>query len=129
MAILVAYDGLNVAERALDYSIEYAKAFKTRLYIMSVVGEDVVSSDSALKKAKDVLAHADEKAKTAGLSDAHTVLETGPVTETLLAAATRFKCSAIVVGRHNKSSMDRLILGSVSNKLLNESACTIILVH
>ena len=49
----------------------------------------------------------------------------GSPTMEILAAADEFEPDLIVVGSHGQSALSRLILGSVSNKLLNEAACSV----
>ncbi len=39
-----------------------------------------------------------------------------------------YKCDTIIVGRSNRSSLDRLFLGSVSNYVVKNSDLTVIVV-
>lgn len=129
MTVLVAYNGMHMTEKALKYSINYAKTFGERLYIISVIDTDRVSdTDAELIKVKKYMSAAEKLAKAAGV-DIHIAIETGSAGETIMAAAERFKSDTIVVGRSNKSSMDRAVLGSVSNYVLNHARCTVIVVH
>lgn len=118
-----------MTEKALKYSINYAKTFGERLYIISVIDTDRVSdTDAELIKVKKYMSAAEKLAKAAGV-DIHIAIETGSAGETIMAAAERFKSDTIIVGRSNKSSMDRAVLGSVSNYVLNHAHCTVIVVH
>lgn len=129
MTVLVAYDGMHITEKALKYSIKYAKTFGERLYIISVIDTDRVSDTvSELIKVKKYMHEAEKLAIEAGV-DVHIAIESGPASETIMAAATRFKSSAIIVGRSEKTAMDRAVLGSVSNYVLNHARCTVIIVH
>jgi len=59
----------------------------------------------------------------------HVVIEPGHAAENILAAATRFKCDVIVVGKSNKTIIDRAILGSVSQHVVNHAKCPVVVVH
>ena len=46
----------------------------------------------------------------------------------VLDVAERFNCETIIVGRSDRSSLDRLFLGSVSDYVIKNAECTVILV-
>lgn len=58
----------------------------------------------------------------------HSLIEVGRPDETVIDVANRFYCETIIVGRSNRSSLDRLFLGSVSDHVIKNAECTVILV-
>lgn len=127
MTVLLAYDGKNHTKKALDYAIDYAKAFDDTLYVVSVVSsKDSVEVVDRLRETLDsVKADAEKKGVKAV-----TIIEAGQPSDVILTATQRFECSAIVVGRaDNKTGLDRVVLGSVSNSVVNNAPCTVIVVQ
>ncbi len=77
---------------------------------------------------KNYVGEAEAKAREAGI-EVHSVIEPGPAAENVLAAASRFGCDIIVVGRSDKTIIDRAVLGSVSQHIVNHAKCNVVIVH
>ena len=54
---------------------------------------------------------------------------TGTPAKGILAAAERFGIKTIVVGRSDKTAFDRAVLGSVSEYVVRNARCTVIVVQ
>ena len=127
MTMLVAYDGRENTEKALDRAISEAVLHGEKLYILSVIprGSETQAdidrthsfADAALERAK------------AGGADAHVIVESGVPDTEILSAASRFGCETIFVGRSGKTSLDRVIMGSVSNSIVANAKCTVVVVQ
>ena len=127
MTMLVAYDGRENTEKALDHAISEAVLHGEKLYILSVIprGSETQAdidrthsfADAALEKAR------------AGGADAHVIVESGVPDAEILSAASRFGCGTIFVGRSGKTSLDRVIMGSVSNSIVANAKCTVVVVQ
>ncbi|MDD4245264.1 MAG: universal stress protein [Candidatus Methanomethylophilaceae archaeon] len=129
MSIILAYDGRSAAQRALDFAINYAEMSGLPLYIYSsIVSRDVIEREDEFAEVKKYMGEAEAKAKDAGI-EVHSVIEPGPAAENILAAASRFGCDIIVVGRSDKTIIDRAVLGSVSQHVVNHAKCNVVLVH
>lgn len=128
MSVLVAYDGTPLTEKALNYAMKYAKLFGERLYVISVIDSDVFDNKAELVKVKAYMDRVEKTAASNGV-DIHTAIESGPAGETIMLAAGRFKSTTIIVGRTDKSVVDRAVLGSVSNYILNHAQCTVVVIH
>ena len=129
MSIILAYDGRSAAQRALDFAIRYAEMSGLPLYIYSsIVSRDVIEREDEFAEVKKYMGEAEAKAKDAGI-EVHSVIEPGPAAENILAAASRFGCDIIVVGRSDKTIIDRAVLGSVSQHVVNHAKCNVVLVH
>jgi len=64
----------------------------------------------------------------APLSKAEPMVIEGEPTTSILAAASGNDCDLIVVGSHQKRSIDSMILGSVSETVLNHADCSVLIV-
>ena len=69
-----------------------------------------------------------QKAMQGGSCDVHTIIEVGKPDDVILEVAERFQCDAIVVGRPDRSRLDRMVMGSVSQKLVENSDCPVVIV-
>ena len=56
------------------------------------------------------------------------MLEVGSPYETILDASEKVKADTIVVGTSGKTSIDRVLIGSVSEYVVRNSKCTVIVV-
>lgn len=127
MTMLIAYDGRENTEKALDHAISESVLHREKLYILAVVPrgsetqDDIdrthAFADAALAKAR------------AGGADAHVLVESGQPDAEILSAASRFDCGTIFVGRSGKTSLDRVIMGSVSNSIVANAKCTVVVVQ
>lgn len=127
MSILLAYDGKPMSQRALDYAIEHSVRYEQPLYILTVVKEDQVDPDDVDESIRQYMENARDMAVDAGAL-AHTIIMTGRPDETVLDVADRYDCDTIIVGKSNRSSLDRLLMGSVSTYVVKNANCTVIVV-
>ena len=126
MPVLLAYDVKHHHESVLDYAIRYAVAFRTQLYILS----SVTSKDGGkeLDSVKASLEDAKRKASEMG-AEAFTLIGVGPAAEEILAAAERIDAKAIIVGHSDKTAIDRIFSGTVSEYVLRHTGRTVIFVR
>lgn len=129
MSVILAYDGRPGTRRALDFAINYCNMSKQPLYVYSsIVSRDVIEHEVEFAKVKAFMREAEDASMERGI-EVHTVIEPGPAAENVLAAASRFNCEMIVVGRSDKSFIDRVVLGSVSQYVVNHAKCNVVIVH
>jgi nucleotide-binding universal stress UspA family protein len=129
MSILVAYDGMEHTKKALDYAITHSMVYKTKLYIFSdIASKDMLDKELEISNVEQYLKDADKLAKERG-ADVQTVIGSGFPAKGILEAAERFSCDAIVVGRSDKTFFDRAVLGSVSDAVVRNAKCTVIVVQ
>jgi nucleotide-binding universal stress UspA family protein len=57
-----------------------------------------------------------------------TLLEAGNPYEAIISASDRVKAEAIIVGTSGKTVLDRVLIGSVSEYVVRNSRCTVIVV-
>jgi nucleotide-binding universal stress UspA family protein len=128
MTILLATDGKPHSEKAVNFAFEYAALRKDNLFVVFAVSpksED--DKDKIIKQGMAVL----EELKKRGAKESvkvTTMLEAGNPYEAVLNAADRVKADAIVVGTSGKTAIDRVLIGSVSEYIVRNSKCTVIVV-
>ena len=127
MTTMIAYDGRENTRRALEYAISHSVTYGDRLYIVSVIPKSS-SSPEEISRVRAYMDEALEQARGRDV-DAQALIESGSPEKDLLEAANRFSCDTIVVGRSSKTSFDRVIMGSVSNHIVANAKCNVIVVQ
>lgn len=116
--ILVGYDGSQSAQRALDTAADLT-GYASRLTVVTVrsngVGDGVANDARERLLARQVLARYLEPA--------------GEPAETLIETASEEGADLLVVGRREQSAMRRLVLGSVSSKVVRNAPCDVLVVR
>lgn len=128
MNVLFATDGKAHTDKATKYAMEYAKLFKATLFIVFVVSPKAdEDKEKLVQNGMQILEKLKNEAKTQGI-DVTTLLEAGNPYESILAASERIKAEAIIVGTSGKTVLDRVLIGSVSEYVIRNSRCTVIIV-
>jgi nucleotide-binding universal stress UspA family protein len=129
MTIVLATDGKPHTQGAVDYAFKYARLFSEPLYIVSVITSKMETDmDLILERTHALFETLKSKAQEEGI-DLHPLLEYGPPAENVMALAERVKASVIIVGTSEKSALDRVILGSVSDHIVRNARSTVIVVR
>jgi len=137
--IMVATDGSEGANRAINIAAELAKAVSGTLLIVTVaralspdekqfmrIEGDMADPAEAL--AQGILYDAERTARQAGITSTKTNLVWGNPTQAIIETIGREKVDAIVVGRRGHGRLAGLLLGSVSQKLCSLAPCVVIVV-
>lgn len=141
--IVVAVDGSEYAQRALEAAISLAKTLGADLEIahvvfipalfwsMGVPGSDFPTQrleDDAEKAARQVLAKAVKFANDAGIKSPKQALITDLVSpaEGIVRLCKKDKADLVVVGTRGNSGFRRLLLGSVANSVLHYADCSVL---
>ena len=130
--ILVATDGSEGADRAVDYAARRAKADGAELLIVNVMGgyglpdkvflaftndQNVLLKELLASQSAATLTTARDRAREAGVSTIVLESRTGEVAQTIIDIAHEKKADAIVVGKRGAGRVAGVLLGSVSQKL------------
>jgi len=135
MNILVPLDGSKYSEKALLHACDMAKNYQSRLILLYVV-EKLISINPLDKKAylemlrkvgNDVLVKGKKTALKQGI-DSKIVVKEGNIANEIIKLAKKEQCNLIIVGNKGLGATARFFLGSVSNKLANNSPCSILIV-
>ena len=125
MTMLIAYDGRQNTEKALDYAIKHSVICGEKLIVLVVVSK---GSEADLQKMHGFAEKAVTKAKEGG-ADVQSIVESGQPEKVILETASRLSRDTIIVGRSGKTALDRVIMGSVSNSIVANAKCTVIVVQ
>lgn len=134
--ILVATDGSESADRAVDFAAQAAKDAGADLLIVNVIGgfgipetvferisnpEQVWLREALRSDSARILTRARERAFRAGVPIIQLDSREGDVAHTIIAVAEEKDAVTIVVGKRGAGRVAGLLLGSVSQKLVSLS--------
>jgi nucleotide-binding universal stress UspA family protein len=139
--LFVPVDGSGAALRALDKAIELARLSPgCSIHLVHAHEEPMLYGEIAVYVPREkmaslqgahsegILAPAEAKLKEARVPYTREVL-VGPIAQTLSDHAERRGCDAIVMGRHGKSALGDILVGSVAMKVLHTSKLPVLLVR
>jgi nucleotide-binding universal stress UspA family protein len=143
--ILIATDGSEVSEKAVEHGIAVAKALGARATIMTVTepypiasGEFAyVPSGAAMESymtaqqesAQTLVSAAKASAERAGVAaETHYVSDAQPA-EAIVDAAKSLGCDLIVMGSHGRRGLGRVLLGSKTNEVVAHGHIPVLVVR
>lgn len=140
MKILVPVDGSKSSNRSVEVAKEIGKKFEAELLIMTVVSETSIFEQyptnfpytlevnkANTERAEYVLKEVEESLKDYPYKVElfHTI---GSPAEEIVNVAEDRGCSLIIVGNRGLGAFSRTLLGSVSNKVINASKISVLVV-
>lgn len=135
--IIVGLDGSEPSDKALDWVLDEAGARDLDIVLVTVADHMEVFSarpdyipflDKVMDEARETLERGLSRVRAAGF-EARVVVETGRPASKIVEAARREKADEIVVGSLGKHALDRLLVGSVSSRLVETAPCTVVVVR
>jgi nucleotide-binding universal stress UspA family protein len=141
--LLVATDGSEAADRAVDYAASLAKREGADLLIANIIGgyglpdgvftRVIYTEQASVKEMLDsmsaeTLTKARERARAAGADSIQLESRVGDVAEAVIDIAKEKAADVIVVGKRGAGPVERLLLGSVSRKLVSLAPVPVIVV-
>ncbi len=140
--ILLPVDGSATALKAADAAIELAATMDARITVLHVVhvypyaglGEGYAEGlaqylAAANAAANHAVAQARNRIDAAGLTFESRVVESNAVWRGVLDGAASSGADVIVMGTHGHGKIDRLLLGSVTQRVLAHSPVPVMVVH
>lgn len=137
--ILVAYDGSEASENALDSALKLAKLnqcskveiihiFNLPTYILgsTVVIPPIVIENNYLNYSDHVIAEL--KQKTNDFTNIHIEVRSGVITKEILNYANAIDADLIIVGSRGLSSIGEFVLGSVSHNIVQHAKIPVLVV-
>lgn len=133
--ILIPVDGSDSSERALGKAIELANALKAKLIFLYVANVNQLAVNSclsaelleAMNKAGDVvLTHAEESSSN-GI-ETERVMETGSPAPVIIDVAEEHGVDLIVMGSRGLGLVKGVLLGSVSQYVVEHAKCAVMVV-
>ncbi len=134
--ILVAHDGSKSSDKALRKGFEIAKRFDSTVAVISVVPELYLSELMEMDRLRIVETLTEEARKTLqkiekttkGVKSLKTLIRQGNPSEEILKAAGKMRADLIVTGSHGRRGAQKFLLGSVSSKIVDHAACSVLVV-
>ncbi|MBI3725542.1 universal stress protein [bacterium] len=134
--VLVAYDVSSQAESAFAHGLEIAERFRAALLVVSVVRlpepATRVELDAVIDDGKEHYEVAFARLRTAAAAKSvalRTEIQVGHPAEQIVLAAEREHADLIVMGRRGKSTIERWMLGSISERVLRYAHCPVLVVR
>ena len=141
-SILVAVDGSDISNMALDYAADLAKAFSGSLTILTVqepltpappptmppaivesyMKEVVVYYDSIIEKALNRVKGSGQKPKV------KTLIAKGVAWEKIVEECNKGEHDIVVIGSRGLGGLKGFFLGSVSKRVVEEAPCPVLIV-
>jgi len=143
--VLIPLDGSQLAEKAIDVAKTVLKQ-QGKMTLVTVVQQGSLpifadSSPDGLSEIEaeagylervdsEIRAYIDRVAKNLQLNgyDVEVEVTGGDPADMILALAEKTHVDMIVMSTHGRSGLDRLLFGSVTNKVVNHSHCPVIVV-
>jgi nucleotide-binding universal stress UspA family protein len=124
--IVLAYNGTEAADRALERSAELAGFYGAKLVVTSVV--PVLVGGEAPPGSGEDLRHADARLRELGF-EPELVEAVGEITEAIVEVAESRGADLIVLGTREPSQVERLLGQSVSEGVQRMAHCDVLIVH
>ncbi len=133
--ILVAVDGSDFSEMAVDQAISLGSICRSKVYVISVVDlfPEQMSVAPALveKMSEEVRKHLDHaKAKVDKAQiDCETIVRMGGKPHELIVQEAKDKgADLIVLGTHGRTGIKKMLLGSVAQNVIGHAPCPVMVV-
>jgi nucleotide-binding universal stress UspA family protein len=132
--ILLATDGSKYSMTATKRAIDFAESYGGELKAISVVdvpaefyGEAPQIVDDMIKKAKGYAEDVKKQAESAGVKT-ETFVREGESYLAITDLARKQDINTIVMGSHGRTGLKRLLMGSVTEKVIGHSPCPVLVV-
>ncbi|MFA9415381.1 universal stress protein [Natrinema sp. HArc-T2] len=136
--ILVPTDGSDAAGAAVDHGLELARAADARVHAVTVLDTGDMAASPTLSPPTEIVKQLETERQNAtdeiaararedGLAATTAVLEGRPGTE-LLEYIDDHGIDLVVMGTHGRSGLDRLLLGSTTERLLRHASAPVLAV-
>jgi hypothetical protein len=132
--ILVGTDGSRYSDIAIEEAVNYARSYGGVLKLVQVV--DVTEEFQAhapelieklIARAKENLKNIKQKLQQKGIN-VETFVREGEPYKIITELATDLKSDVIVLGSHGKTGLHKLLMGSVTERVIGYSPCPVLIV-
>jgi nucleotide-binding universal stress UspA family protein len=131
--ILVALDGSEHSEKALDQALSMARICNSKLFVISVVDlypEQMAVAPALVEKMSaevgKTLERAKQRADEENIACETIVRMGGAPYEFIVQEAKDKDIDLIVMGTHGKTRLKRVILGSVAERVIGSAPCAVL---
>ena len=142
--IMVAIDGSNISNLALQEAMLFTKEQHARLRIINVVDESIANYiegyvdfdalwDAYKEEGNKVLNKAIEKVQPLGIAFETSLVElkpsSGHLAETIVAEAQAWPADLLVIGTHGHRGVSHFFLGSVAERVVRIATMPVLLIR
>ncbi|MBK8264364.1 MAG: universal stress protein [Nannocystis sp.] len=138
-SILVADDFSENASKALDLAADLARRYSAALTILHVYANPGIELPTGfipwehelarvLKAVTDALDRHRQRAEAVGVANVHTEAIAGHPYETIMQTVERGAHDLLVMGYQGRSDVRRMLIGSVTERVLRSAPCSILTV-
>ena len=134
-SILVATDGSEYSKAAIREAITLAKACSSKLYVLSVIEANPEFEalapqlvEKAEKETRDDLEAVKAEATKEGIECEAIVHEGEEPFRFIVDEASKHKVDLIVMGSHGRTGITRLMMGSVTTRVIGHAPCKVMVV-
>jgi nucleotide-binding universal stress UspA family protein len=136
--ILVPTDGSDASMEAVDEAVELAGRLGGTVHVLSVVEQAQYAPmntpspdfvDSLEANAREALDRAVDRAEAAGAEGVEGTVEAGTAHEAIVSYVDEADVDLVVMGTHGRTGLDRVLLGSVTEKVVRLSPVPVLTVR
>jgi len=130
--ILIPTDGSHGANAALEHGIEIASQWDATLHALYVVDTRVARSGPLLETLRDEGQRAVREVEVAGTQAGLTVvteISEGNPHEEILVYVSEHGIDMIIMGTHGRTGIDRVVMGSVAERVVRRSPVPVLTVR
>ena len=138
--ILVPFDGSVFSMRAFKAAINIAKGRKSKIHVLTCLEKDNLGAwyiDKRINKqiirdaknfAKESMVRLEKIAEEESVSITIHIKETKSIAKEILSFADSRKINLVIIGSHGQTGFNKMILGSVSNKVSQIAKCPVLII-
>ena len=121
--ILIASDGSSYSQAAFATVLEVARRQESKLFAVSVA-----TDEGEISQAKEIIKQMLTAANQARLRLTGSVPQGQPADDGIIQAAIKNEVDLIVMGSHGRTGLKRLLMGSVTERVLGHAPCAVLVV-
>lgn len=140
--ILLPIDGSDASNRAIERGVELAKALGAQVTLMTAIERYPAGLAGTVYRAQDNpmhqaardagahwLAHAADQVRRLGVEAKQLIMQDCTVAQGILDAAQTVGADLIVMGSHGAGALERLLIGSQTQRVLAQTAIPVLVLR
>lgn len=126
---MVPTDGSEYSKNAENVSIDLAKQLNAKVVGVYVIDEKLIYPYEVLEdEGKEIMGSFGEKAKETGVEFQEHLITGDPLRD-MNTITKKAKADLIVISPHGKNKIEKLIIGSVADRVIKTSEIPVMVVH
>ncbi|MBI4643934.1 MAG: universal stress protein [Deltaproteobacteria bacterium] len=121
--ILIASDGSSYSQAAFAEALALARGRESKIFGVSVAAEE-----GEIPRAQEIVHQMLTAANQAGLPLQGSVPQGQPPDDGIIQAAIKNEVDLIVMGSHGRTGLKRLLMGSVTERVIGQAPCPVLVV-